>query len=80
MSRRVTVNLPDEIARRLDQESNVSQFVTTAIRDKMQHEERLAATQRMLAEAGYTPTADGLATMRDRLANVARRRANRQGG
>ncbi|MEU8000984.1 hypothetical protein AB0B66_07470 [Catellatospora sp. NPDC049111] len=78
MSRRVTVNVPDEVAERLEREPNVSQYVTTAIRDRMRHEERLSATQRMLADAGYQLTAEGIDRMRTRLAEHEARRAARR--
>lgn len=81
MSRRVTVNVPDEVAERLEREPNVSQYVTTAIRDRMRHEERLAATRRLLADAGYQLTAEGVDRMRTRLAeHEARRAAGRSRG
>ncbi|GAB4052188.1 hypothetical protein [Catellatospora paridis] len=79
MSRRVTVNVPDEVAERLEREPNVSQYVTTAIRDRMRHEERLAATRRMLADAGYQLTAEGIERMRTRLAEHDARRTAARG-
>jgi hypothetical protein len=78
MSRRVTVNVPDEVAERLEREPNVSQFVTAAIRDRMRHEERLAATRRMLSDAGYRLDQDGTDRMRERLARHDARRAEQR--
>ena len=77
MSKRVTVNLPDDVADRLKAipDGQVSSYVTAALRDRIDHEDRTAATDRMLATAGYTFTDEGLSRMRSRLAGHAARRA-----
>jgi Arc/MetJ-type ribon-helix-helix transcriptional regulator len=43
MSKRVTVNLPDDVAERLGQESNASAYVTAALRREIDRERGLAA-------------------------------------
>lgn len=50
MTRRVTVSLPDDIAGRLDRESNASAYVAEALRARMSHER----TMELLAESGYS--------------------------
>jgi hypothetical protein len=43
MSKRVTVNLPDDVADRLGQEPNASAYVTAALRREIDRERGLAA-------------------------------------
>jgi hypothetical protein len=63
MSRRVTVNLPDDVADRLNLEPNASAYVTTAVRERMERED----TRRLLADHGFPPvTGDGLTRARER--------------
>lgn len=63
MSRRVTVNLPDDVAGRLDQEPNASAYVTAALRERMDRER----TRALLAEDGFPPvTGEGITRARER--------------
>jgi hypothetical protein len=63
MSKRVTVNLPDDVADRLAREANVSAYVTDALRERMEREQ----TRTLLAEHGFPPiTAEGVARARQR--------------
>jgi hypothetical protein len=63
MSKRVTVNVPDDVAERLGQEPNASAFVTAAVRERMEREQ----TRRLLAEHGFPPITDeGIAKARER--------------
>jgi hypothetical protein len=62
MSKRVTVNLPDDVADRLDLEPNVSAYVTDALRERMEREQ----TRALLAEHGIPVTADGIDRARRR--------------
>jgi hypothetical protein len=79
MSKRITVNLPDDVAEHLETipEGGVSSYVTSVLRDRIDHEQRTAATHRMLADAGYSFTPEGLDRMRDRLARHNSTRASR---
>jgi hypothetical protein len=69
MSKRVTVNLPDEIADRLSEEPNVSAFVAEAIRDRMSQER----TNALLAEHGFRITEEGRARARARMTEARQR-------
>jgi hypothetical protein len=61
--RRITVSLPEDLAERLDQESNVSAYVAAALRDRMEREQ----TRHLLTEHGFPPiTEDGIARARQR--------------
>lgn len=66
MSKRMTVNLPDDVADRLSQEPNVSAFVTEALRERMSRERTMA----LLAEHGFRVTDEGRARARARLAEA----------
>jgi post-segregation antitoxin (ccd killing protein) len=70
MSKRVTVNVPDDVAERLGEVSNVSAYVTEAVRSEMAREE----TRRLLAEHGFPPISEeGLARARAKLDEVRSR-------
>lgn len=71
MSRRVTVNLPDDVADRLAQEPNASAFVTEALRERMSRERTMA----LLAEHGFRVTEEGRARARARLTEARERMA-----
>jgi hypothetical protein len=63
MSKRVTVNLPDDVAERLSLEPNASAYVTEALRERMEHEQ----TRSLLIEHGFPPVTDeGIARARER--------------
>jgi predicted transcriptional regulator len=62
MSKRVTVNLPDDVAERLGQEPNASAYVTDALRERIEREQ----TRALLAEHGLPVTAEGVARARER--------------
>jgi hypothetical protein len=64
MSKRVTVNVPDEVAVRLEREDNVSAYVTEAILRRMRGE----TTRAMLEAAGFRLTEEGMQKWRERLA------------
>jgi predicted transcriptional regulator len=81
MSKRVTVNLPDDVAGRLDLEPNASAFVTEAVRERMEREQ----THTLLADHGLAVTDEGIARARQRRLAAAkltpeRREALRQLG
>jgi hypothetical protein len=63
MSKRVTVNLPDDVAERLAREGNVSAFVADAVRARM----RAETSRTMMEAAGFQFTDEGLAAARRRL-------------
>jgi hypothetical protein len=62
MSKRVTVNLPDDVADRLGHEPNASAYVTQAVRERMDRER----THELLTEHGIPVTDDGVARARQR--------------
>jgi hypothetical protein len=62
MSKRVTVNLPDDVADRLGLEPNASAYVTEALRERMERER----TKALLAEHGFPVTGEGIARARER--------------
>jgi hypothetical protein len=64
MSKRITINVPDDVAARLEKLDNVSAYVTDAVRRRMRGE----TTRSLLEEAGFRFTEDGLQRMRERLA------------
>jgi len=64
MSRRITVNVPDDVAERLEKLSNVSAYVTEAIRHRM----RAETTRAMLEASGFHLTEEGMQRWRERLA------------
>jgi hypothetical protein len=64
MSKRITINVPDEVAARLEREDNVSAYVTDAIRRRMRGE----TTREMLEAAGFRITDEGMQKWRERLA------------
>ena len=63
MSKRVTVNLPDDVADRLGLEDNASAYVTEALRQRMEREQ----TRTLLTEHGFPAiTEQGLTRARQR--------------
>ena len=54
MTRKIAISVPDDVAERLDRESNVSAFITDAVRARMTGE----SVRRTLAEAGFELTAE----------------------
>jgi post-segregation antitoxin (ccd killing protein) len=70
MTQRITVSLPDDIAEHLAREGNVSAYVTTALRQRIEREQ----TRRLLAEHGFPPITDeGIERARQRRLAVAAR-------
>jgi hypothetical protein len=63
MTRRLTVSLPDDIAGRLDKESNASAYVTQALRRQMDREH----TEGLLSAHGFVITPEGRAAARAKL-------------
>jgi hypothetical protein len=74
MSKRITVYLPDDVAVRLEQASNASAFITSAVRSAMRREE----TERALTEAGIDLTPEGVAAMRERYEAGKRKLSSRR--
>jgi hypothetical protein len=64
MSKRITINVPDDVAERLEKLNNVSAFVTEAIRQRM----RAETTRAMLEASGFRITDEGMQKWRERLA------------
>ena len=63
MSKRVTVNLPADVADRLSREPNASAYVTAALRERIEREQ----TRSLLIEHGFPPVGDeGIARARER--------------
>jgi hypothetical protein len=63
MTTRVTVNLPDDVAGKLDAEPDADAYVTEAVRERMGREQ----TSALLAEHGFEITDEGRARARRRL-------------
>jgi len=68
MSKRVTVNLPDDVAERLGHEPNASAYVTEALRERIDRER----TRALLVEHGILITDEGVARARERRLAAAR--------
>jgi post-segregation antitoxin (ccd killing protein) len=60
--RKLSISVPPDVAARLDQEANVSAFVTDTLRARIRREEYDA----ILAERGMTLTPEGLARAAER--------------
>lgn len=63
MTRKIAISLPDDVAERLAQESNVSAYVTESVRRRMAHERSLE----LLRAAGYELNPSDLAAADERL-------------
>jgi hypothetical protein len=63
MTQRVTVSLPDDVATRLEQETNASDYVTAAVRRRMAVE----SIEHLLRGQGFAITAEGRAAARTKL-------------
>jgi hypothetical protein len=63
MTRKLAISVPDDVAARLDQESNVSAFITESIRRRMVGEQ----TRHALAAAGRPVSEEGVARAKARL-------------
>jgi predicted transcriptional regulator len=68
MSKRVTVNLPDDVAERLGHEPNASAYVTEALRERIDREQ----TRTLLAEHGMPVSDEGIVRARERRRAAAR--------
>lgn len=67
MTRKIAISVPDDVAARLDRESNVSAFVAESVRIRMAAEEvrgSLAAAGFELTEEGRTRAGDELDALR----------------
>ncbi len=73
MSKRITVYLPDDVAARVEQSSNASAFIASAVRSAIRREE----TERALTEARIEVTPEGVAAMRERYEAGKRKLATR---
>jgi hypothetical protein len=69
MTRKISITLPDDVAELLDNEDNASAYIAEAIRFRRQREH----VRDFLARHGYEVTEDGVARMRERLADKKRR-------
>jgi hypothetical protein len=77
MTRKLTISVPDDVADHLDRVENVSGYLTALARRDMRREVGL----RQLKDAGFAPTAQGVETMRARVAAArARIAAKRAAG
>jgi hypothetical protein len=64
VSKRITINVPDDVAARLQHEENVSAYVTEAVRLRMRGE----STRAILEAHGFRITDEGMQRWRERLA------------
>ncbi len=75
-SRRLSITLPEDVARVLDDQPNASAYIAESLRLRSRRESALRA----VSEAGYDITQQGVDRMRTRLqAADARRRDHQQG-
>ena len=63
MTRKIAISVPDDVAERLEQEPNVSAYITEAVRRRMAGEQ----VRRVLAEAGRPVTEEGVARAHARM-------------
>jgi hypothetical protein len=68
MTKKIAVSVPDDVAERLsaDDIDNVSAYITEAVRRRMRGEE----TRRLLKQAGFDITDEGVERWRQRLAEL----------
>ncbi|MEU4474231.1 hypothetical protein [Micromonospora sp. NPDC023888] len=57
MTKKIAISVPDDVAERLAEESNVSAFITDSVRQRMAGER----TRRALRQVGFQLTDEGLA-------------------
>ncbi|MBQ0993727.1 hypothetical protein PSH03_006283 [Micromonospora sp. PSH03] len=57
MTKKIAISVPDDVAERLAEESNVSAFITDSVRQRMAGER----TRRALRQVGFRLTDEGLA-------------------
>ena len=75
MTRRFSISLPDDVAAVLDRVENASAFIADCIRQRRRRD----TVRKVLADAGYEITDEGVERMRQRVHELeARRRAARR--
>jgi len=74
MSRRVTINIPDHVAERLEREPNVSAYVTRVLERDMAAER----DRTILGAGGFRSTPEGREWARTTLAEARERAAGRR--
>ncbi|MFF0471324.1 hypothetical protein ACFYPX_28280 [Micromonospora zamorensis] len=57
MTKKIAISVPDDVAERLAEETNVSAFITDSVRQRMASER----TRRALRQVGFRLTDEGLA-------------------
>jgi hypothetical protein len=70
MTRRFSISLPDDVAAQLDRVENASAYIAECIRMRRRRD----AVRKVLADAGYEITDEGVERMRQRLHDLERRR------
>jgi metal-responsive CopG/Arc/MetJ family transcriptional regulator len=70
MTRRFSISLPDDVAAELDTVDNASAYIADAIRERRRRE----SVRRVVTEAGYEITDDGVSRMRDAVRRIEDRR------
>jgi hypothetical protein len=73
MTRRFSISLPDDVAVELDRVENASAFIADCIRQRRRRD----VVRKVLADAGYEITDEGVERMRQRLHELERRRRER---
>lgn len=63
MTKKIAISVPDDVAERLEQESNVSAYITEAVRRRMAGEQ----VRRVLAAAGRPVSEEGVARAKARM-------------
>jgi hypothetical protein len=73
MTRRFSISLPDDVAAELDRVENASAFIADCIRQRRRRD----TVRKVLADAGYEITDEGVERMRQRVHELERRRRER---
>ncbi|WP_051366976.1 hypothetical protein [Hamadaea tsunoensis] len=73
-SRRLSITLPEDVAKVLDDQPNASAYIAESLRMRTRRETAL----RVVRDAGYEITQEGVDRMRARLDEMAVRRRDRE--
>jgi hypothetical protein len=74
MTRRFSISLPDDVAAELDRVENASAYIAECIRLRRRRD----TVRKVLADAGYEITEEGIERMRKRLHELESRRRARK--
>jgi metal-responsive CopG/Arc/MetJ family transcriptional regulator len=74
MTRRFSISLPDDLAAQLDRVENASAYIAECMRLRRRRD----TVRKVLADAGYEITEEGIERMRQRVHELERRRRARR--